>query len=67
MPRTHEQVPLDVAVADQAAIVRAVIIDDHELARVEPRHGYRPRAVPIVEAMMALVLADHMLRQAARR
>lgn len=45
MPRTHEQVPLDVAVADQAAIVRAVIIDDHELARVEPRHGYRPRAV----------------------
>jgi chorismate synthase len=26
-----------------------------------------PRAVPIVEAMFALVLADHMLRQAARR
>ena len=26
-----------------------------------------PRAVPIVEAMMALVLADHALRQAARR
>ena len=26
-----------------------------------------PRAVPIVEAMMALVLVDHALRQAARR
>jgi chorismate synthase len=25
-----------------------------------------PRAVPIVEAMMAIVLADHCLRQAAR-
>jgi chorismate synthase len=25
-----------------------------------------PRAVPIVEAMLALVLADHMLRQAAK-
>jgi putative transposase len=25
-----------------------------------------PRAVPIVEAMLALVLADHRLRQAAR-
>jgi chorismate synthase len=26
-----------------------------------------PRAVPIVEAMFALVLADHMLRQAVAR
>jgi chorismate synthase len=26
-----------------------------------------PRAVPIVEAMLALVLADHLLRQAAKR
>jgi chorismate synthase len=26
-----------------------------------------PRAVPIVEAMIALVLADHFLRQRAQR
>jgi chorismate synthase len=36
---------------------------------VEGRHDpcLLPRFVPMAEAMMALVLADHALRQAARR
>ena len=43
---------------------------DGNPAVLEPRGRHDPcvlpRAVPIVEAMLALVLADHCLRQAAR-
>lgn len=45
MPRAHEQVALDVAIADQATVVRAVIVDDDQLAGVEPCDGNRPCTV----------------------
>lgn len=40
-----------------------------ELLRVEGRHDpcLAPRAVPVLESMMALVLADHLLRQRLAR
>lgn len=41
MPRAHEEVALDVAVADQASIVWTVIIDDDQLAGVEPSYCNR--------------------------
>lgn len=45
MARAHEQLALDVAVADQAAVVRAVVVDDDERATLEPRDRDRARAV----------------------
>ncbi len=41
MARTHEQVAFDVAITDPSAIVRAVIVDDHELSTVEPSNRNR--------------------------
>lgn len=43
--RAHEQLALDVAIADQAAVVRAVVVDDDERATLEPRDRDRARAV----------------------
>ena len=45
MPRAHEVIALDVAVADPTAIVRTGVVDDDELAAVEPGDRDRPRAI----------------------
>jgi len=37
VPRAHQQLALDVTVADQAAIVRARVVDHDERAALEPR------------------------------
>ena len=68
-----EPITLRVAFKPTATIMRAqptVDRDGHD-AVLEPKGRHDPcvlpRAVPIVEAMIALVLADHYLRQRAAR
>jgi chorismate synthase len=68
-----EPITLRIAFKPTATIMRAQETVDREgnAMTLEPKGRHDPcvlpRAVPIVEAMMALVLADHALRQAARR
>jgi chorismate synthase len=68
-----EAITMRIAFKPTATIMRAQETVDREgnPTTLEPKGRHDPcvlpRAVPIVEAMMALVLADHMLRQAARR
>jgi chorismate synthase len=68
-----EPVTLRIAFKPTATIMRPQETVDPEgnPAVLEPKGRHDPcvlpRAVPIVEAMFALVLADHMLRQAACR
>jgi chorismate synthase len=67
-----EPITLRVAFKPTATIMRPqdTVDRDGNPAVLAPRGRHDPcvlpRAVPIVEAMMALVLADHALRQAAR-
>jgi chorismate synthase len=67
-----EPVTARVAFKPTATIMRAqpTVDRDGNDTTLEPRGRHDPcvlpRAVPIVEAMLALVLADHALRQAAR-
>jgi chorismate synthase len=67
-----EPVTVRVAFKPTATIMRPqpTVDRDGNSTVLEPRGRHDPcvlpRAVPIVEAMFALVLADHMLRQAAR-
>jgi chorismate synthase len=67
-----EPVTVRVAFKPTATIMRPqpTVDRDGNPTVLEPRGRHDPcvlpRAVPIVEAMLALVLADHMLRQAAR-
>ncbi len=67
-----EPVTVRVAFKPTATIMRAQESVDREgnVATLEPRGRHDPcvlpRAVPIVEAMLALVLVDHFLRQQAR-
>ncbi len=68
-----EPITLRIAFKPTATIMRPqeTVDRDGNPATLEPKGRHDPcvlpRAVPIVEAMMALVLADHALRQAARR
>lgn len=68
-----EAITLRLAFKPTATIMRpqATVDRDGQPMVLEPKGRHDacvlPRAVPIVEAMFALVLADHMLRQAARR
>jgi chorismate synthase len=68
-----EPVTLRIAFKPTATIMRPqdTVDRDGNPTVLEPRGRHDPcvlpRAVPIVEAMLALVLADHSLRQAARR
>jgi chorismate synthase len=68
-----EPVTLRIAFKPTATIMRPqpTVDRDGNETTLEPKGRHDPcvlpRAVPIVEAMMALVLADHALRQAARR
>jgi chorismate synthase len=68
-----EPITMRIAFKPTATIMRPQETVDREgnPTTLEPKGRHDPcvlpRAVPIVEAMMALVLADHMLRQAARR
>jgi chorismate synthase len=68
-----EPITLRIAFKPTATIMRAqeTVDRDGNPTTLEPKGRHDPcvlpRAVPIVEAMMALVLADHALRQAARR
>jgi chorismate synthase len=68
-----EPVTMRIAFKPTATIMRAqeTVDRDGNPTTLEPKGRHDPcvlpRAVPIVEAMMALVLADHSLRQAARR
>jgi chorismate synthase len=68
-----EPITLRIAFKPTATIMRAQETVDREgnPTTLEPKGRHDPcvlpRAVPIVEAMVALVLADHALRQAARR
>jgi len=67
-----EPITLRIAFKPTATIMRPqeTVDPDGEPAVLAPRGRHDPcvlpRAVPIVEAMFALVLADHCLRQAAR-
>ncbi len=67
-----EPITLRIAFKPTATIMRAqdTVDTDGNPAVLTPRGRHDPcvlpRAVPIVEAMFALVLADHCLRQAAR-
>jgi chorismate synthase len=67
-----EPVTVRVAFKPTATIMRPqpTVDRDGNATVLEPRGRHDPcvlpRAVPIVEAMLALVLADHLLRQAAR-
>jgi len=67
-----EAITLRIAFKPTATIMRpqATVDRDGNDAVLEPRGRHDPcvlpRAVPIVEAMLALVLADHLLRQRAR-
>ena len=67
-----EPVTLRIAFKPTATIMRPqdTVDRDGNPTVLEPKGRHDPcvlpRAVPIVEAMMALVLADHALRQAAR-
>jgi chorismate synthase len=64
-----EPITLRIAFKPTATIMRAqeTVDASGDQATLEPRGRHDPcvlpRAVPIVEAMMALVLADHVLRQ----
>jgi len=66
-----EPITLRIAFKPTATIMRAqdTVDRDGNPAVLEPKGRHDPcvlpRAVPIVEAMVALVLADHMLRQRA--
>jgi chorismate synthase len=68
-----EPVTLRIAFKPTATIMRAqdTVDRDGNPAVLEPKGRHDPcvlpRAVPIVEAMFALVLADHMLRQRVAR
>jgi len=68
-----EPVTVRVAFKPTATIMRPqdTVDRDGNPTVLEPRGRHDPcvlpRAVPIVEAMLALVLADHMLRQQARQ
>ena len=68
-----EPITLRIAFKPTATIMRPqeTVDSDGNPMTLEPRGRHEPcvlpRAVPIVEAMMALVLVDHMLRQAASR
>jgi chorismate synthase len=68
-----EPITLRIAFKPTATIMRPqpTVDRDGNETTLEPKGRHDPcvlpRAVPIVEAMMALVLADHALRQAARR
>ena len=68
-----EPVTLRIAFKPTATIMRPqdTVDPDGNPAVLEPKGRHDPcvlpRAVPIVEAMVALVLADHMLRQRASR
>jgi chorismate synthase len=68
-----EPITMRIAFKPTATIMRPQETVDREgnPTTLEPKGRHDPcvlpRAVPIVEAMMALVLADHMLRQGARR
>jgi chorismate synthase len=68
-----EPITLRIAFKPTATIMRPqeTVDRDGNPTTLEPKGRHDPcvlpRAVPIVEAMMALVLADHALRQAARR
>ena len=68
-----EAITMRIAFKPTATIMRAqeTVDRDGNPTTLEPKGRHDPcvlpRAVPIVEAMMALVLADHMLRQAASR
>ena len=67
-----EPITLRIAFKPTATIMRPqeTVDPDGNATTLEPRGRHDPcvlpRAVPIVEAMVALVLADHALRQAAR-
>jgi chorismate synthase len=67
-----EPITVRVAFKPTATIMRPqdTVDKDGNAAVLQPKGRHDPcvlpRAVPIVEAMMALVLADHALRQAAR-
>jgi chorismate synthase len=67
-----EPITMRIAFKPTATIMRPQTTVDHEgnETTLEPKGRHDPcvlpRAVPIVEAMMALVLADHALRQSAR-
>jgi chorismate synthase len=67
-----EPITLRVAFKPTATIMRAqpTVGPDGTETTLEPKGRHDPcvlpRAVPVVEAMMALVLIDHMLRQQAR-
>ena len=67
-----EPVTLRIAFKPTATIMRPqeTVDRDGNAATLEPKGRHDPcvlpRAVPIVEAMFALVLADHALRQQAR-
>jgi chorismate synthase len=68
-----EPITMRIAFKPTATIMRPqeTVDRDGNPTTLEPKGRHDPcvlpRAVPIVEAMMALVLADHMLRQGARR
>ncbi len=68
-----EPITLRIAFKPTATIMRPqeTVDRDGNAATLEPKGRHDPcvlpRAVPIVEAMIALVLADHALRQAAHR
>ena len=70
---TGEPVIVRVAIKPPSSIrVEQTMINRHgdaETLRVEGRHDpcLAPRAVPVLEAMLALVLADHLLRQRLAR
>jgi chorismate synthase len=70
---TGEAITMRIAFKPTATIMRAqeTVDRDGNPTTLEPKGRHDPcvlpRAVPIVEAMMALVLADHMLRHAAQR
>lgn len=67
-----EPITMRIAFKPTATIMRPqpTVDRDGNPATLEPKGRHDPcvlpRAVPIVEAMMALVLADHALRQSAR-
>ena len=70
---TGETIHFDVAFKPTATIAQAQETTDRSGAKVtleaKGRHDpcVVPRAVPIVEAMACIVLADHLLRQCSAR
>ncbi len=45
MTRAHEQLALDEAIADPTPIVRALVVDHHDLAALQARHRDRAGTV----------------------